>query len=47
LKKSGGGHGDTILHIEKTWKSGKRAGNAVRIPEHWRFTKQRVDELLK
>ena len=26
LKKSGGGLSDTILHVEKTWKKGKRAG---------------------
>lgn len=47
LKGSRRGLGGTILHIEKTWKTGKRAGCTDRIPPHWRFSKQRIDDLLK
>ena len=47
LKKSGGGRGDTVLHIEKIWKSGKRVGHIDRIPENWRFSRERVEALLK
>jgi len=46
LKKSGGGLSDTILHVEKTWKKGKRAGITDRIPKQWRFSKQRAEQLL-
>ena len=46
MKNSGGGFSNTILDVEKTWKKGKRAGVTDRIPEHWRFSKQRTDELL-
>jgi hypothetical protein len=47
LKNSRGGLGDTILHMEKTWKSGKRAGVTDKIPEGWRFSKERVDTLFQ
>jgi len=47
LKKSGGGLGDTVLRVKKVWTRGQRAGNVDEIPERWRFSKQRVEELLK
>jgi hypothetical protein len=47
LKRSGGGLSDTILHIHKVWKKGKRAGHIDRIPEHWSFSRARVAELFK
>lgn len=47
MKNSGKGLGDTILYTHKTWKSGKRAGCVDKIPEAWRFSKQRIDELMK
>lgn len=47
LKQNGGGLSDTILHIEKVWKKGKRAGYTDRIPEHWCFSKARVVALFK
>jgi hypothetical protein len=46
LRNSGGRLGDTILHMEKTWKSGKRAGFTDKIPEEWRFSKKRIDTLF-
>lgn len=45
LRASGGNLGDTILHRNKTWKSGQRAGHTDRIPESWRFTSDRLQEL--
>jgi len=47
LKSSGGGLSDTVLHVEKRWKTGNRAGCEDRIPAHWRFSIVRVDQLLK
>ncbi|MFZ3065537.1 MAG: hypothetical protein WA277_09675 [Nitrospirota bacterium] len=47
LKNSGGGLGDTILHMKKTWVSGKRAGITDKIPDEWRFSKERVDTVLR
>jgi hypothetical protein len=46
LKLTAGGHGDTILHVEKTWIRGKHAGFAYRIPVEWSFSQARVDKLL-
>ena len=46
LRASGGHLGDTILHMEKTWKRGKRAGHTDRIPATWKFTTRRVLELV-
>lgn len=47
MKNSGNGLGDTILQVEKKWKTGRKAGCVDKIPDAWRFTKQRIDELLK
>ncbi len=47
LKHSGGGLGDTVLWMRKEWKSGKRAGVTDQIPEGWRFSKERVEELIR
>ncbi len=47
LKESAGGCGGTILHVNKIWKTGKHAGCTTKIPPTWRFSRQRVDELLK
>lgn len=46
MKMSGGGLSNTILDVEKTWRTGKRAGVTDRIPAKWRFSKLRTDELL-
>jgi hypothetical protein len=47
LKRTGGGLGDTVLWVNKVWKSGKRAGVTDRIPDRWRFSKERVEELTE
>jgi hypothetical protein len=45
LRASGLGLGDTILHVEKTWKSGRKGGHTDRIPESWRCTPDRIDQI--
>lgn len=47
LKASGGGLSDTILHMSKAWKTGKKAGIVDAIPVSWRFTKTRIEQILK
>lgn len=47
LKSSGGGLCDTVLHVEKRWKTGKRAGYTDRIPSEWQFSKTRVEQLFQ
>jgi hypothetical protein len=37
LRQSGGGNGDTVLHVAKTWKTGKRQGLTDEIPAGWSF----------
>jgi hypothetical protein len=47
LRDTAGGRGDTILYEAHTW--GPRAvaaGTSERIPDSWRFTAARVEELL-
>jgi len=47
LRDSSGGRGDTVLHENHEW--GPRAhakGTADRIPESWRFSRERVIALL-
>lgn len=46
LRESGGGKGDTILHVAKTWKSGKRQGITDAIPPEWAFSVELVDEII-
>jgi len=47
LKESAGGRGETILYEKKIWS--KRAagyGKPDVIPDHWKFSPQRIDELF-
>lgn len=47
MKKSRGGHGETILHEDHVW--GDRsvaAGTHDLIPSKWKFTPERVEELM-
>lgn len=47
LRETAVGRGDTILYESHTWgPRAKAAGTAERIPESWRFSAARVDELL-
>lgn len=46
LKTAAPGRGDTILYEEHIWSPRARAtGTVDRIPESWRFTKDRINEL--
>jgi hypothetical protein len=47
LKETAKGRGDTILYEEHTWGArAHAAGTTERIPEGWRFSTTRVEELL-
>ncbi len=47
LRDSAAGRGDTILHEHHVWGPRSRAhGTVERIPESWRFSKERVLELM-
>ena len=46
LKAAAAGRGDTILYEEHIWSTRAKATGAVdRIPESWRFSKDRINEL--
>jgi hypothetical protein len=47
MKRSRAGNGDTILYEHHKW--GDRAlvaGTVEELPENWKFTKERVEEML-
>lgn len=47
LKAAANGRGDTILHEQHQWGSRAfAAGTEERIPEHWRFSVERLIELV-
>lgn len=47
LKESAAGRGETILYEDHTWTSrAAGAGTTDRIPESWRFTKERIDDVF-
>ena len=44
LKGAAGGRGDTILYEQHVWTARARAAGTIdRIPEHWRFTGERLN----
>jgi hypothetical protein len=48
LRETASGRGDTILYEEHSWgPRAKAAGTVERIPDSWRFTAARVEELLE
>ena len=48
LKAAAAGRGDTILREEHTWTSrAQAAGTTDRIPDSWRFTKERLEEISR
>jgi len=47
LKASRNGNGETILHENHTWKSGLGYGTTERLPEHWKFSAERIDKLIR
>lgn len=46
LKSSKNGTGDTILREEHFWTSGIAGGTIDKIPEEWKFSKKRIEELI-
>ena len=48
LRSTAKGRGDTILYEAHTWgPRAQAAGTVERIPEAWRFSLERIDQLLK
>lgn len=48
LKATAGGRGATILYESHTWSARARsAGSAEKIPDTWRFSEERVEQLLR
>ena len=47
MKHSRNGHGETILFEHHEWKTGVGAGAVDILPENWKFSQDRVDDLLK
>jgi Holliday junction resolvase-like predicted endonuclease len=47
LKASRRGHGNTILYENYTYKRGLGAGTTDRLPDSWKLSRQRVDELVQ
>lgn len=48
LKQSAAGRGETMVYENHTWnRRAFAAGTTDRIPEAWRFTRERIDEILK
>jgi hypothetical protein len=47
LKQTSNGRGDTILHERHAWGARAHAAGSIdEIPQSWRFSLQRIDELL-
>ena len=47
LRATASGRGDTILYEEHQWSErAHAAGTIERIPTHWRFTQERIEQLL-
>jgi hypothetical protein len=48
LKETAKGRGDTILYEDKTYvmKSAAGYGTTDRIPDEWKFSKDRVESLM-
>jgi hypothetical protein len=49
LKKTAKGRGDTILYENHTWKLKTAAGYGTtdKIPDEWKFSKERIEQLFK
>lgn len=48
LKAAAAGRGDTILYERHEWSDRAQAAGTIDvIPEHWRFTEQRLDEIAE
>jgi len=48
MKSSAKGRGDTILYEEKVWgKTAQAYGATDKIPEKWKFSSKRIEEIFK
>jgi len=47
LKKSRNGNGETILYENHTWQSGVGKGTTDKLPDHWKFSADRIESLIK
>lgn len=48
LKETANGRGDTVLYEKHKWGRGAHAfGTDEAIPEHWRFSAERVEQILQ
>jgi hypothetical protein len=46
LKRCSNGRGNTALQEDYLWKAGVAAGVRDKLPDSWRFTHERIEELL-
>ncbi len=46
LKAARGGHGETMLHENHTYKWGVAKGSTDAIPHSWRFSAERLNQIL-
>ena len=47
LKNEVNKRGDSILREEHVWKKGAGVGTVDEIPQNWKFSIKRIEELLK
>lgn len=47
LKSAAAGRGDTILYEKHVWTRGYAAGTTDAIPESWKFTRKRLEEIAQ
>jgi Holliday junction resolvase-like predicted endonuclease len=47
LKNAAAGRGDTILYEKHVWARGHAAGTTDAIPESWKFTRKRLEEMAQ
>ncbi|MCM3587028.1 hypothetical protein M3182_14920 [Mesobacillus maritimus] len=47
MKKSRGGHGNTVLRERHIWHNGIAKGHTDEIPEKWKFSRERIEEFFR
>ena len=48
MRNERNGLGDTILYMDHTWGPNAQAyGTTDKIPEEWRFTRERADKIFE
>ncbi len=46
LKSSRNGHGNTILYVDYTYKKGIASGSSDRLPQSWKFSTARLEQVF-